>query len=120
MVMLKEERKEYMRKWYIKRKEEDPEYIRNINVKKKRKYTKIVYNYLKDHPCVDCGITDIRVLDADHIDPTMKINTRSNLGKTRGIQVIIDELNKCDIRCANCHRIRHFEENAIYLKELIE
>ncbi len=60
--------------------------------------------YLMDHPCVDCGETDIRVLEFDH---------RPDSGKTRDVSYLIsggaswrrvsEEIGKCDVRCRNCH-----------------
>ncbi len=63
--------------------------------------------YLSDKACEECGISDIRVLDFDHIDPSIK-----SFGIARGITTgyswakIIDEIQKCKILCSNCHRIR--------------
>lgn len=63
--------------------------------------------YLEEHPCVDCGAADLRVLDFDHRDPTFK---RAGIGVMLAggwtWQAMLDEIEKCDVRCANCHRIR--------------
>ena len=62
--------------------------------------------------CADCGNTDIRVIDFDHIDPATKmINVSSLFGRFANPEhkKISDEASKCEIRCANCHRIRTFE-----------
>ena len=62
-----------------------------------------LYNYLKDKSCVDCGETDPVVLDFDHIkDKKYNISYLIALGYS--ISKIDEEINKCEIRCANCHR----------------
>jgi hypothetical protein len=47
-------------------------------------------------------------MDFDHRDPTVKVR-----GVTRMIMGSIDrmlaEVDKCDIVCANCHRLRTFQ-----------
>jgi hypothetical protein len=62
--------------------------------------------YLSDRPCVDCSKTDIRVLEFDHV----RGNKSANIGRllTRAIawEAIEDEIAKCEVRCANCHRIK--------------
>ena len=71
-----------------------------------------VYEYLLLHPCVDCGETDPIVLEFDHI-----------YGKDKGISQMIskhslerikNEIEKCDIRCANCHRRKTARERSFY------
>lgn len=62
--------------------------------------------YLKEHPCVDCGETDIIVLEFDHRDP---LNKRASIGKVLGSwtwKTLLTEIEKCDVRCANDHRRR--------------
>jgi Zn finger protein HypA/HybF involved in hydrogenase expression len=63
--------------------------------------------YLKEHPCVDCGNADIRVLDFDHQDPSVKEFNIGCDGLNRRTALLLLEIKKCDIRCANCHRIKH-------------
>lgn len=61
--------------------------------------------------CMRCGGVFPRcVYDFHHRDPATKIDSISNLlGKPKMLK---EELKKCDLLCANCHRIRHFEEGA--------
>lgn len=59
--------------------------------------------YLRDHPCVDCGETDIVVLEFDHRgDKVADVTTYANGGRTW--ERVKAEIDKCDVRCANCHR----------------
>ena len=60
--------------------------------------------YLLDHPCVDCGETDPLVLDFDHRVPSLKSDEVSRIAYYRPWQVVLEEIEKCDVRCANCHR----------------
>jgi hypothetical protein len=70
-----------------------------------------VWGYLLEHPCVDCGENDIRVLEFDHRDPAEKQGAISRMVADRcGIDKISAEVEKCDVRCANCHRRRSQDE----------
>lgn len=67
-----------------------------------------LYDYLKIHPCVDCGEDDWMVLEFDHIRGVKSFNVMSSVSRTK--ELIEAEIAKCDIRCANCHRRRHAKE----------
>jgi hypothetical protein len=62
--------------------------------------------YLLDHPCVDCGQRDPVLLDFDHRDRSSKRSEVARLASTKPWQQVIAEIEKCDVRCANCHRRR--------------
>jgi len=69
--------------------------------------SKRVFNYLSTPPCVDCGEIDPIVLEFDHIDSATKISTISEMvQRQRPWEKIMDEISKCEVRCANCHRRR--------------
>ena len=66
-----------------------------------------LFDYYKTHPCVDCGINNPVVLDFDHRDNVNKIANVSQLvGGGYRWETVQEEIDKCDVRCANCHRIR--------------
>lgn len=70
-----------------------------------------VLAYLKQHPCVDCGERDITVLQFDHVDPATKDDDVSALIRRRvGRDRILREIQKCEVRCGNCHRRRTFRQ----------
>lgn len=63
-----------------------------------------VYEYMQTHPCVDCGETDFVVLQFDHEDPSSKEgNISSWVSGGYGTDKIKSEIEKCKVRCANCH-----------------
>jgi len=67
--------------------------------------------YLQDHPCVDCGETDPVVLVFDHVRGVKEFNI-STKSATSSWKRILREIEKCEVRCSNCHLRRHAcEEN---------
>lgn len=74
----------------------------NLNYLKKLK-NNIRELKIKKGPCIDCGESDIKVLEFDHIDETNKINEITNL---RSLETMNSESDKCQIRCRICHIIK--------------
>jgi hypothetical protein len=62
--------------------------------------------YLDSHPCVDCGQAELVVLQFDHRDGTEKVSTIGALLNHSSWERLVAEVAKCDVRCANCHRIK--------------
>ena len=58
--------------------------------------------YLRAHPCVDCGEKDILVLQFDHLyDKSFDVSVMISNGTSW--HRIAAEIAKCEVRCANCH-----------------
>lgn len=57
--------------------------------------------------CLDCGYTGPPFMfDFDHRDPTEKTFGIGAKGFSRKYEVQLTESLKCDLVCANCHRMR--------------
>jgi hypothetical protein len=81
------------------------EKLRGLNKRLKDEKAEKVFNYLSEHPCVDCGESDPVVLEFDHRDRTSKRFAIAQMIERRySWQTIKAEIDKCDVRCANCHR----------------
>lgn len=94
----------YTKNHYHKNKKEYTKRAR-VNSKKYRiENRKKMIEYLTDKQCVDCKENDIRVLDFDHINPSKKYKSVSKMMGDYSWNKILDEIDKCVIRCANCHR----------------
>ena len=63
--------------------------------------------------CVDCGFSGHQAaMDFDHKDPVAKrFLVSGNLN--RKWEVLVEEANKCELRCANCHRIKSVESGQL-------
>jgi hypothetical protein len=58
-------------------------------------------------PCSDCGERyPPCAMDFDHRDPSTKRAAVTRMIGRAGTQRLLDEIAKCDIVCANCHRLR--------------
>ena len=91
------------RKYYYNNKQEY-----RLRDKKNRKRMALQIREIKNVPCKDCGKKyPPYVMDFDHRDKTKKICVISGIAKTgMSWEKILKEVAKCDIVCANCHRMR--------------
>jgi hypothetical protein len=76
-----------------------------------------VMDYLKEHPCIDCGETDPIVLEFDHIGLKVKAISRL-VSDYSSIDKIKKEITQCEVRCANCHK-RKTAKQFNYYKDII-
>jgi hypothetical protein len=67
----------------------------------------LLIQFLRSHPCVDCGEDDVLVLEFDHVaEKSFQITAAITY---RSWADILVEIAKCDVVCANCHRRRTAE-----------
>jgi hypothetical protein len=75
------------------------------NTKQTQINAEFMIEYLSNHPCVDCGESDIIVLEFDHLrDKVADVSVLARGGYS--IEAIQREIDKCEVVCANCHRRR--------------
>ena len=73
---------------------------------------------LKNNSCFICGFDNHLALEFDHI----KGNKFKEIGRIKEYswKTIQKELDKCQILCANCHRIKTHKEQNTYRVHLLE
>ena len=84
-----------------------PRYIQNAaRVKKATKLDRTWYllEYFEEHPCADCGESDPVVLEFDHF--ATRSSTSARAFEERAWDSVLEEIEKCEVVCANCHRVR--------------
>lgn len=68
------------------------------------KYLQEFYGYLKQQCCTDCGNSNFMVLEFDHLhDKSFNISDKVWFTP---LNTLMEEISKCEVVCANCHRIR--------------
>lgn len=81
----------------------------NQTLERTRAMKQVMVKY-KGGCCVKCGYTkSINALEFHHIDPSKKDFTLSKLKQNKFDDKIKNELDKCILVCANCHREIHEE-----------
>ena len=84
----------------------------------------IVQNLKAETKCAKCGDSRGYVLDYHHINPEEKENNVSRMTSNNyQLNKVYEEIKKCVVLCANCHREFHYLQmkNPSYtLKEYLE
>src|SRR5437660_10224994 len=92
--------------------------IRQVAERRAEVRTKII-EYLREHPCVDCGESDIVVLEFDHVaDKVADVSVYAGGG--RSWARVKAEIDKCEVRCANCHRRKTRERSTNRVTPTVE
>lgn len=105
-------RKKYHNKWYSENKELQKSRVKKANKKVRRENRKRLWDYLLTHPCVDCSESRPQVLEFDHVRGKKRKDVSSMMDYSWA--TILDEIAKCDVRCANCHKMKTCEQFGYY------
>jgi len=98
--------REYHKKWYSNPKNAE---AKKANAKKHRALKRArnknyLEEYRKANPC-PCGESNARCLDFHHRNPKEKfLEVTVMADRCYGLEKIQEEIDKCDLICANCHR----------------
>lgn len=87
---------------HYKKNEYRRNYIRENQKRRELETNSYILEYLNNHPCVDCGETDPVVLEFDHVRGEKK--KEISILKRSSLKAVKREIEKCEVRCANCHR----------------
>ncbi len=105
---------EYTKEWREKHKDRlinvrKEKYAARKNRRDRRYYWLNKYKVSKG--CNACGYDKHPVsLDFDHIDPSIKSFTIARRIDLSTLKTLFQEIRKCQVLCANCHRIKTHED----------
>lgn len=98
--------RESSRRYYAENREKHIQVIVAKTARRRAEAKAFLAEYFRDHPCVDCGMADLRVLDFDHRPGSGKRkDVMRMVNEGFSLRVLIEEIAKCDVRCRNCHAI---------------
>jgi hypothetical protein len=96
--------REAERKWYL----ENRQRVVDKKTRKKARLRALV-RAAKSRPCSDCGVEyPYYVMDFDHVTGD-KVMIISDLVQRGATTKLLRELEKCEVVCANCHRVRTWQ-----------
>jgi hypothetical protein len=105
-----EKQQQYQRDWYQRNKER--------RLKRQRELRDIQRQIIAQEKvrrgCAHCGYRESPVaLDAHHHNGDKEFEIGKAVVARKSIEEIMIELAKCEILCANCHRIEHYEKKQL-------
>lgn len=110
----KEQSRDKHRRWRKSNPEKDKEYYRRLMEKDPNCHRNRYKNFgdwvdkIKSSGCTICGEKRPVCIDFHHKDPNTKL-FRISSAFSRPRKVVEDEIKKCILLCANCHRIITYE-----------
>lgn len=115
----KEDEVAYRRRYYLRNKEIMNNRANESRDSRRAKIYKIINKRKSETPCADCKqFYHYTQMDFDHLESSEKVSSIANMiGQTRSLESIETEIAKCELVCANCHRLRHYHRR-VKLKSL--
>jgi hypothetical protein len=93
-----DEQKAYLRDWSRRQIQERKDYVNR---------------HKAERGCKNCDERDPIVLDLHHTDDNKEATVSKLVNRRKPWKLIFDELDKCEVLCANCHRRHHHLEREI-------
>jgi hypothetical protein len=112
----KEKKREDQKRYYQRNKSS---YIAKNKVKR-AEIKDFLRKYKEFKGCGDCsGKFPFYILDFDHRDPAMKRFSPAKMAHNNSWTAMVEEIAKCDVLCANCHRERTYKDGHRFLRKKI-
>lgn len=102
-----EKRRASSRRHYERNAEAMKERSRNFRATRKKAWME----YKRTLKCVKCGENHLAALDFHHVVKDPSNRPINQLLKNSAYGKLEEELKKCIVLCANCHRKHHYEEH---------
>lgn len=69
-----------------------------------------LWDLKEESGCIDCGeMYPHYMLEFDHLPQHEKLGSPIYVARTYSMEKALEEVKKCDIVCANCHKIRTWQ-----------
>jgi ribulose bisphosphate carboxylase small subunit len=91
-----------------------PEKRAQFNLEARQRNRLKVLEYLETHPCVDCSEKDVRLMEFDHVRGKKAGTISVMVNRPCGWVTIKAEIDKCEVRCVKCHRLKTAREQGWY------
>ena len=93
--------KSYDRKRYTSDTDNIRKRLKSNRISTRKRNRHNIWEYFKSYPCTDCGEEDPIVLTFDHLyNKEFAIADKID---SYSWERILKEIEKCEVRCANCH-----------------
>ena len=112
--------------WYKRNRERVIQKMKDRKLRIRRSNYKKILDIYFSFGCIDCGTKDARVLEFDHVRGRKK---RTKSSRNGGVAYMVrdgykwssikKEIDKCEVRCRNCHQIRT-REQFLHHQDLID
>ena len=100
--------------WYIENSDYQKENASKHRIAYRQALREFVLEYLLTHPCMSCGETDPAVLEFHHVRGEKLNDVSVLIGRGSSLERLKEEIEKCDVYCANCHRRLTAQERGFY------
>lgn len=98
-------------RWF-RRKHTLDDLIDSLKVSNSSSFPEVIRYWRGLIPCEDCDkIYDYRVMSFDHLDRGLKKGNVVDIAKKGDLGKLLDEIEKCELVCLNCHSLREQTRN---------
>lgn len=110
MALTIEERRAYGRRHYRANRELYIARAKTANAAELARRKNYIRELKESNSCVDCGgHFHFAAMDFDHPEGVVKVKAIARMVNRSSWQAVLDEIEKCELVCSNCHRVRTFE-----------
>jgi hypothetical protein len=106
--------RENSKKYYQTKGTSHKQYVVSKNKERKKDVKLYLLHIFLHSSCKDCGTKDHRVFEFDHVRGVKSYDVSVMASRGISLEKVKEEISKCDIVCANCHRIRTYSRMHTY------
>lgn len=101
--------REHNRAYYAANKEAQKGRTKDRSKRYRAELRALIRSLKESKPCADCNVSyPWYVMDYDHVRGTKESNVSIMVANLASKKRVLDEIDKCDLVCSNCHRERTF------------